>query len=94
MFLEYTQAELDRNYNQADWAANIKQVVQRSDLRSDVTRQRLGAPERFVYGDDKVEGLDLFRAKADLFNHFEITDDFGNPYGQVSAAAIKQIKGK
>lgn len=32
--------------------------------------------------------------KADLFNHFEIMDDFGNPYGQVSTAAIKQIKGK
>lgn len=65
VFLEYTQAELDRNYDQSAWAANIRQLVQRYDLRSEITRQRLGAPERFAYGDDKVEGFDLFRAKAD-----------------------------
>ncbi|WJJ94971.1 alpha/beta hydrolase [Neopusillimonas aromaticivorans] len=31
---------------------------------------------------------------SEFSNHFEIMDDFGNPYGPVSAATLKQIKGK
>lgn len=64
VFMNYTQAQLDHNYTQGEWAPNIKQILQRYDMRSEVTRQRLGAPEHFAYGDSKVEGLDLFRAKA------------------------------
>lgn len=65
VFLEYTQKQLDRNYTQADWAPNIDQVLQRYALRSELTRKRLGDPERFDYGGPGrggATGLDLFRA--------------------------------
>lgn len=65
VFLTYTQAELDRNYDQGKWATNIKQILQRYGARSDLTRQRLGSPETVAYGEDKVETFDLFRAKGD-----------------------------
>ncbi|MGE4126385.1 MAG: alpha/beta hydrolase [Pusillimonas sp.] len=65
VFLNYTQAELDRNYDQGAWAPNLGQILKRYDARSELTRQRLGKPETFAYGDDKVETFDLFRAKAD-----------------------------
>ena len=65
VFLNYTQAELDRNYDQGAWAPNLRQILQRYDTRSTQTRERRGNPETIAYGDDKVETFDLFRAKAD-----------------------------
>jgi arylformamidase len=60
-FGNYTREELDHNYNQAAWAPNIAQVLQRYDVRSGITRSRLGMPETFSYGSGETERLDLFR---------------------------------
>ena len=65
VFLDYTQAELDRNYDQAAWAPNIRQILARYDWKSALTRDRLGEPERFSYGESEVEGFDFFRAEAE-----------------------------
>lgn len=65
IFLNYTQAELDRNYDQGAWAPNLGQILKRYDARSELARQRLGKPETIAYGDDKVETFDLFRAKTE-----------------------------
>lgn len=65
VYLNYTQAELDRNFSQADWAPNRLQILQRYGERSRITRQRLGEPERFAYGEGEVEAVDLFRAEND-----------------------------
>lgn len=64
VFLDYTQAELDHNYNQAAWAPNIKQILGRYSARSALTRSRLGEPETFAYGDGENETLDVFRTSA------------------------------
>lgn len=63
VFMNYTQAQLDHNYSQGEWAPNIKQILGRYNWRSDITRQVLGQPQRVAYGSSKVEGFDLFRAK-------------------------------
>ncbi|QIM47841.1 alpha/beta hydrolase [Pusillimonas sp. DMV24BSW_D] len=63
VFLNYTQAELDKNYNQGEWAPNIRQILQRYGARSETARERLGNPEKLSYGDSEVETFDLFRAE-------------------------------
>lgn len=65
VFLNYTQAELDKNYNQGEWAPNLRQLLQRYGARSETARERLGAPEKFSYGDSEVETFDFFRAKGE-----------------------------
>lgn len=64
VFLDYDQAELDRCYDQANWAPNMALVHGRSDAHCEVIRQRLGAPERLAYGPAEIEKLDLFRARV------------------------------
>jgi arylformamidase len=64
VFLEYTQEELDRAYDQAAYAANRDQLLARLAHTSELVRRRLGAPERFSYGEKEIEGLDLYRTKA------------------------------
>lgn len=62
VFLDYTQAELDAAYDQAAYAPNRDQLGARRVSGSEMARQRLGAPERYAYGDAAIEGLDVFRA--------------------------------
>ena len=64
VYLDYTQKQLDHNYSQAEWAPNMKQMLLRYEYRSALTRQQLGAPQRFAYGSKAVEGLNLFRASS------------------------------
>jgi arylformamidase len=64
VYLDYTQDELDAAYDQQAYAPNFEQLQARRLAASDLVRQRLGAPERFAYGETEIEGLDLFRAKA------------------------------
>jgi arylformamidase len=64
VFLDYTQDELDRAYDQASYAANRDQLLARLAHTSELVRRRLGTPERFSYGEKEIEGLDLYRTKA------------------------------
>ncbi len=63
VFLDYDQAQLDNAYDQAKSAPNIKQVLQRLASNSEITRRRLGEPQRFAYGAAPIEMLDLYRCK-------------------------------
>lgn len=63
VFLDYDQAALDAAYDQAAYAPNRDQVLARFAHMSELTRKRLGAPERHAYGEKPVEGLDLYRTK-------------------------------
>ena len=65
VFLDYTQEELDRCYDQANWAPNQAIVHDRSEAHCAVVRQRIGEPERLAYGKAEIEKLDLFRTKTD-----------------------------
>ena len=64
VFLDYTQEELDRAYDQSAYAPNREQLLARLAHTSELARRRLGAPERFAYGEAPIEGLDLYRAKV------------------------------
>ncbi len=59
------QAALDRAYDQAQWAPNMAQVLERFRAASEVTRQRLGAPRRLRYGPSDVEAMDFFDCGRD-----------------------------
>jgi len=64
VFLDYDQAELDRCYDQSNWAPNQAIVHARVDLNSARARAALGEPERMAYGAAPIEKLDLFRTKS------------------------------
>jgi len=63
VFLDYDQAALDAAYDQAAYAPNRDQILARFAHTSELTRRRLGAPERLAYGKTPIEGLDLYRTK-------------------------------
>ena len=66
VFLDYDQAALDAAYDQAAYAPNRDQILARFAHTSELTRRRLGSPERFQYGSSAIEGVDVYRtAKAD-----------------------------
>src|SRR6267378_1982502 len=65
VFLDYAQDELDRAYDQSAYAPNREQLLARLAHASELVRRRLGAPARFSYGEAAIEGLDLYRAKAE-----------------------------
>src|SRR5579864_1341474 len=74
VFLDYDQAELDAAYDQAAYAPNRDQLLARYAANSELTRARLGAPERLAYGPTGIEQLDLYRSKrprapAQIFVH-------------------------
>jgi arylformamidase len=55
------QTELDRAYDQINYAPNQPQVLRRYATASDAVRARLGAPQRVAYGPTPVEMLDIHR---------------------------------
>ena len=61
-FLDYDQAELDRQYDQRAWAPNAIEVINRYAADSEAVRRRLGEPETHPYGEGHAATLDLFRA--------------------------------
>jgi arylformamidase len=65
VFLDYDQAELDRQYDQRAWAPNAVEVVRRYTENSDRVRARLGEPDVFAYGPTAAETLDLYRCPKD-----------------------------
>jgi arylformamidase len=61
VFLDYDQAEIDRQYNQRAWVANADELISRYAAASDAVRARLGEPESIGYGATPVETFDLYR---------------------------------
>lgn len=59
VFRHYTQAELDRNYDQRGWVANAAEVIARYAKSSATTRQRRKF-ETASYGPSATEALDIF----------------------------------
>src|SRR5215212_5251127 len=63
VFLDYDQKALDDAYDQAVYAPNRDQILARLAHTSELVRRRVGAPDRYQYGDADIEGLDLYRAR-------------------------------
>lgn len=62
VFLDMDQEELDDAYSQLKYAPNMQQILARYAANSEVTRARLGMPQRLSYGAAPVEQIDVFRA--------------------------------
>src|ERR1700758_439153 len=63
VFLDYDQAALDAAYDQAAYAANREQLIQRRIRDSELARRRIGEPERVAYGPAEIERLDIYCAR-------------------------------
>jgi arylformamidase len=70
VFLNYDQAALDAAYDQAAYAPNRDQLIERRIGDSGMARGRIGEPERIAYGSAEIEWLDIYqtgRAAAPVF---------------------------
>jgi hypothetical protein len=56
VFLDYDQAALDSAYDQAAYAANREQLIERRIRDSANVRGRIGEPERVAYGPPRSSG--------------------------------------
>lgn len=65
MFREYTQDELDRQYEQRTFAANADEIIRRYGAMSDAVRTEFGEPETLAYGTGGAEALDLYGGRRD-----------------------------
>jgi arylformamidase len=65
VFLDYDQAALDAAYDQAAYALNREQLIQRRIRDSELARHRIGEPERIAYGAAEIERLDIYRTRCE-----------------------------
>jgi arylformamidase len=65
VYLDYDQAALDAAYDQAAYAPNREQLIKRRIRDSELTRLRIGQPERVGYGPADIERLDIYRTERD-----------------------------
>ena len=61
VFLDYDQTALDAAYDQAAYAPNREQLIQRRIRDSELARRCIGEPERVAYGATEIERLDIYR---------------------------------
>jgi arylformamidase len=64
IYLHYSQAELDRNFDQRGWVGNALDVIGRYPILSAATRNRLEHQVDLRYGPSPDEILDVFPAGA------------------------------
>jgi arylformamidase len=64
VYLNYTQAELDRAYTQSEWAPNSREVIARQGLAGTRLREVM-PPLTLAYGAHPDEVLDVFGAGSD-----------------------------
>lgn len=65
VFRDYTQAELDRQYEQRSFVPNADEIIRRFVTSSDAARARLGEPETLAYGPGEAEALDVYGGRRD-----------------------------
>jgi arylformamidase len=63
VWMNLDQVELDAAYDQAFYAPLGSQILARLASNSELTRRRLGPPQREAYGPTEIEMLDIFRTK-------------------------------
>jgi arylformamidase len=65
VFGNYTQQELDAQYNQRAWVPHADEIIARLSARSDEVRARLGSPESISFGKTELEVLDIYGGRKD-----------------------------
>ena len=74
VWLDMDQVDLDRAFDQAQYAPNIVQVTGRYASNSNAVRSRLGQPRHVAYGPTPIEVLDIYttrrpKAPVQIFLH-------------------------
>ncbi|MDK3018745.1 alpha/beta hydrolase [Pseudodonghicola flavimaris] len=65
VFRDYSQAALDRQYDQSKWSRRPPAAYAAEyRARTDAAKAALGAPTAYAYGDSPAETLDVYRAAA------------------------------
>jgi arylformamidase len=62
VYLHYTQAELDRNFDQRSWVSNALEVIERYPVLAAATRKKLKREADVSYGPTPDEVLDIYPA--------------------------------
>jgi len=65
IFRDYTQADLDRQYEQRSFAPNADEIIKRYGTASDAVRAKHGEPETLAYGPSEAEALDIYGGRRD-----------------------------
>jgi arylformamidase len=65
VFRDYTQGELDRQYEQRSFAPNADEIIRRYGAASDAVRSKFGEPDTLAYGRSEAEALDLYGGRRD-----------------------------
>jgi len=63
VWMDMDQTELDAAYDQSFYSPLMSQILKRYASNSEVTRARLGQPQRMAYGPTEIEKLDIYRAR-------------------------------
>jgi arylformamidase len=63
IWLDYDQHDMDEMYDQSVFAFNQKAVLARSDANNVIATATIGKSERFAYGSDPIEGVDVWKTR-------------------------------
>jgi arylformamidase len=67
VFLDYDQAELDRQYEQRSFVPHADDIIRRYSERSELVRKRIGEPRVERYGPTPPETLDIYGSGKQAF---------------------------
>ena len=59
VWLDYDQQDMDEMYDQSVFAFNQRHLLARSDANNAIATAIIGKAERFAYGSDPIEGVDI-----------------------------------
>jgi len=63
VWLDYDQQDIDEMYDQSVYAFNQRHTLERSDANNVIATATIGKPERYAYGPDPIEGVDVWKTK-------------------------------
>jgi arylformamidase len=63
VWLDYDQQDIDEMYDQSVFAFNQRHLLARSDANNALATAVIGKAERFAYGSDPIEGVDVWKTR-------------------------------
>jgi arylformamidase len=63
VWLDYDQQDIDEMYDQSVFAFNQRHLLTRSDANNALATAVIGKAERFAYGSDPIEGVDVWKTR-------------------------------
>src|SRR5262249_60692871 len=63
VWLDYDRQDIDEMYDQSVFAFNQRHLLARSDANNAIATAIIGKAERFGYGSDPIEGVDVWKTR-------------------------------